>query len=517
MTEHALDYRRHDAVGPIRSPSLMLGAIISAAISLIYPNGFLIAASAFVVFTVVYARPMIGIYLLTIVQSIQCIHLSVDAGTYRSINFYLSDALSIVLLFVLLLRYLNDRNSRKDEYLSKDALNGWIVYFFAVLAVWTTLTIFWNGDVTRNLLAWYRLNKNLIIVSFIVCFLTRYSDFVKVIKLFCFITVIFGIAGIYASYNYFSQSYLVYENSFTTMWLDIFLFNTPSGSLSEVEAMLSGYGLCGKHELGMLLIIGTIFGLFLIREYKSKWTKAALVLLILYFESVLYLGVNKVTVAGSLGMLGGMCILFPSWRRWTAVILAAFILLNVVGAGVGNWLKPGHMKTNESTEMRFKKGVSKSEYQDGSFALRKRYWRQTIRVIVRNQGVGMGGDGTQWDPILTPHGHNMFLTGAAEYGAPYSVILLVILFLVGKLTFRRLTEGSAEGTAVWSLQLTIAAGAFCTVWEYMFDCFIWWPHLWYMTGILLASLRLPRYTYDRCNEPKIRAATCTQLETGLSA
>ena len=469
---------------------LMMVSSIAIISTIAYPFASFVFFLFLTIFVLIYFKPMIGIYLLTLLYPIDSVFIMLNLSWPDYIRIYWYEVLSIILLIVMILRYLVKYHSLDgDSPIAKTNSDRWILFFFIAFVIWSISTVFWSDYLDRTLFGWFKFNCLFIYMSFIVIYLDSYEKFVRLMTFYCCVSAILTIAAIYATYHAFLINYALLVTSHLSLSVQVSLFNVPGKVLTFVSGMIVGTGLSSKHELAMFLLGGVVFALFLMKHYKSIWIRYTLLLLILLFETVIYLVFVKLSIVGSLIVLVFISLVFP-WRKSIVIILACFILLNVTAYSFSQILLPSHMKNRETTGMKIKKISGGSEYEDGSFLLRLRYWRKAIERIQESQGMGNGPDSSWWDISISPHAHNMILTMTVEYGMPGIFFILAALFIIAKDSYYQVFKIFQVNNNMWLLKLACVITTALAFFENSFDNSIWWPQLWYMVGLLWASLRL---------------------------
>jgi O-antigen ligase len=434
---------------------------------------------------------MIAIYLLTLLYPMDGLFIKLNLNWADYIRIYWYEVLSIILFIVMLLRYLVTHHSLDgDSAIAKTNSDRWILFFLAAFVIWSISTVLWSDYLDRTLFSWFKFNCLFIYMSFILVYLDSYGKFVRLMTFYCSVSAILAIAAIYATYHAFLIKYGLLVTSHLSLSVEVSLFNRPGKVLDFLSGMIVGTGLSSKHELGMYLLGGVVFALFLMRHYKSIWIRCAFLLLILLLETVMFLVLVKLTILGSLIFLVSISLIVTPWRRSVAIILACFILLNVTAYSLSQTLMPSHMKHTESTGTNIEKASQGSEYSDYSYPYRARYWRRAMERIQESHGMGNGPDSSWWDIGISPHAHNLILTMAIEYGLPGVFFIVAALFLIARNSYYQVFRIFQVSNNIWLLKLACVITAGLALFEYSFDVLIWCPQLWYMVGLLWASLRL---------------------------
>lgn len=470
---------------------LMMVSSIAIISTIAYPFASFVFFLFLTIFILIYFKPMIGIYLLTLLYPIDSVFIMLNLSWPDYIRIYWYEVLSIILLIVMILRYLVKYQSLEgDSAIAKTNSDRWILLFFIAFVIWSIFTVLWSDYLDRTLLGWFKFNCVFIFMSFIVIYLDSYEKFVRLMTFYCCVSAILAIAAIYATYHLFLIKYALLVTSHLSLSVQVSLFNRSGRVLSFLSGMIVGTGLSSKHELAMYLLGGVVFALFLMRHYKSIWIRYTLLLLILLFETVMYLVFVKLSIVGSLIVLVFISLIVSPWRKSIVMILACFILLNVTAYCFSQILIPSHMKNTETTGMKIKKISKGSEYDDYSYLYRARYWRRAIERIQESHGMGNGPDSSWWDISISPHAHNMILTMTIEYGMPGIFFILAALFIIAKDSYFQVFKIFQVNNNMWLFKLACVITTALALFEYSFDVLIWWPQLWYMVGLLWASLRL---------------------------
>ena len=476
---------------------LMVVSSIAIISTIAYPFASFVFFLFLTIFVLIYFKPMIGIYLLTLLYPIESVFIKLNLSWPDYIGIYWYEVLNIILLIVMILRYLVKYHSLDGDFpIAKTYSGRWILFFSIAFVIWSISTVFWSDYLDRTLFSWFKFNCLFIYMPFIVIYLDSYEKFLRLMVFYCCVSAILAIVAIYATYHAFLVNYALLVTSHLSLWVQVSLFNGPGTVDTSLIGMRTGTGLSSKHELAMSLLGGVVFALFLMKHYKSIWIRYTLLLLILLLETVTYLAFAKLSIVGSLVVLVFISLVFP-WRKSILIILACFILLNVTAFSFSHILKPSHMKNRESTGIRIKMESGGSEYEANSFSFRKRYWRRAIEIIQESHGMGNGPDSSSWNISILPHAHNMILTMTVEYGVPGMLFILAALFIIAKGSYYQVFKIFQVNNNMWLLKLACVITTALALFANSFDVPIWWPQLWYMVGLLWASLRLEPQTMKR--------------------
>ena len=449
----------------------------------------LLVGSALVLFLV---RPLTGAFLATLVHPVGSIKAMIRVGFSRPMDVYLFEALDLLLLLVLIVRAVANRDRTGGAGWKLSAEERWIWFFFAAFVAWTGFGLVRSGNLTRDLFGMVRLDCNFVLMLFVARYLNDYRTCIRLLTWYCGVAFVFCSAALYASYYAaYSRDYLHVAPDWSIA-TEASLFNTSAGFNAAIVGLVPGFGLCGKHELGMLLSAAVVFSLLLLRHYRDRRVRFLLVLCILLFETIIYQAFIKLSIVGTFLILGTLCVAIAPWRRWVVPIMVGLIALNLTGFFAARAVEPSHTQKVESTAGVLRKTASRSRFQFGSIAQRADLWSRSFGRIVSSRGLGNGPDSLSYDlPFNSPIAHNWVLNFMADYGVVPALFVVAALLGVLVRAYRRLSGQVRVRDSVWLLQLGCSLTVISALFEYSLDCFLWWPHLWFMIGLLLAVLRLP--------------------------
>jgi len=458
----------------------------------IYPYFFLILPCCFVPLFAVYHKPMIGVYLLTLLYPLGSCFFLLQFQQPQPIFIYPSEILSLILLFGLLLRQLADYHIKSSEDINKQAFSyKWLIFLASMFVFWSMYPIWRSDHLITSVYGLWRCLSSFICVAFLVLYLDSYNKFVGVMVFYCAVAFIYAASAVYATNHAFLILYPLATISNVSVSAHISLFNQVAGFVAPIVGMLPGYGLSPKHDLSMLSFGGVLFALFLIWNYRSAWIRSILVFLILIFETMIYHTFSKLSILGSFLVVGFICFSVPKWRQKIIVIVPVFIALNLIAHFFAMVIKPEHMKITDSTKAKIMQVSSESEFKPSSLTGRMRIWGRAIERIQWSKGLGIGPDNLSTDlAYATPTAHNLLLTLAAEFGIIGALISIFAFLVIGKYVFHSIFKHPRERNKVWLLQVTLLGATLCALFEYCFDIPVFRPQLWYMLGLLLASIRI---------------------------
>ena len=264
--------------------------------------------------------------------------------------------------------------------------------------------------------------------------------------------------------------------------------------------MLMGVGLAAKHDLAMFLIGGIFFAFFLMKLYDSLKVRCVLLTLILLFMTIIYQVFARLSIAGMFLVAVFLCLAIPSWRKSIVWVVVILIVVNLAGFFCSSLIKTTHMKNMESALKTVESVTSESEFAPNSLSGRKYIWKRTIERIMRNKGMGSGPDSLMMDlEFAVPNAHNLFLTLAAEYGVPGAVLILLFLLVIANSAYKSAFIGSKVRNNLWLLQAIFVAASLHSLFVYCFDVPISRKQLWFMLGLLMASINVAEKETTRDN------------------
>lgn len=489
---------------------MFLGLTFIACLSLtqvIYPYVWLAGFLCLTIFFIVLLKPIIGIYLMLLLYPLGSISLFIEYDQIRS-SLYFEEMFSFMLLLVMILKKLSDRHQQPMHAESITAFPyKWIFFLLSLFIIWSTFTVFRSQYFFISLIGLWRFISCFIIITFLVLYLDTYEKFIDVLKIYCFVALIYGLSAVYATNFVFDFDYRL--NTF--MGIHFRLFNQASGVLLSNVGMLMGVGLASKHDLAMLLTGGIFFALLLMKLSDSLKVRFILLILVLLYITIIYQVFSKISIAGMFLATMFLCFAVSDWRKLTVWVVAIFIILNIAGFLGSSLLKTTHMKNMESTQQKIESSVSESEYEPSSLAGRKLIWRKTIERIIHNNGLGSGPDSLRVDMAFAiPHGHNFLLTLIAEYGLPGAALIIIFLLVIAESSHKSIFVMPNVKNNLWILQAVFVAASLHALFVYCFDMPIYRKQLWFMLGLLMASINVAA----KCNQKEINhlAESCGELK-----
>ncbi len=464
----------------------------SVLIQLSYPIGWFIFFICLALFVIIYVYPMIGIYTFILLYPLESIFFKITTVQPYKICIYFEEIFLLLLLFVMILRELNDRHKNPNnrstyfQYFLKR-----INFFIALFLCWSIFTIFRSPHIIHALYDFYKFIGNLIIIAFLVRYVDNYHRLVHTAICVCCVAVIYSLSAVYATHWAFEYNLPLLKTSYFNLSLYISLFNQSAGFLAEVVGLIVGVGFSAKHELTLFLSSAILFTFYLFEVYNSVKIRITLLVLLLLYMTVIYQAFSRLSMVGLMFVLVFLCISNPSWKKYFIRILISFIILNVSGLLFSSMIRTEHMKNTESTQQKIKSVESKSKFAPSSLAIRFYIWEKSINRILQNNGLGTGpGSLTRDIAFGFPHSHNLALTLMAEYGIPGAAIIGILLFIIGVQTFRSVLIQPQKSYNFLLLQIILIGIIFHALFEYFFDVDIHSRHLWFNLGLLIATLSI---------------------------
>jgi len=460
----------------------------------IYPYVWLAVFLCLTFFLIVLIRPIIGIYFFILLYPLASISFVIkyQQPYSPSILVYFEEIFSFILLLVMILRTLSERHQKSMHAEPFTALPyKWIVFLLALFIFWSIFTIFRSQYYFLSLIGLWRFISCFIIITFLVLYLDTYEKFIGVLKVYCFVALIYGLSAVYATNVVFRFDYDLIDvfNKYISFYVSI--YNRASGTLPSNVGMLTGVGFAAKHDLGMLLTAGIFFAFLLMKLYASIKVRFILLILVLLYITIIYQVFSKISVAGMFLAAMFLCLAVPRWRKLTIWVVTIFIILNLAGLFGSSLLKTTHMKNMESTQQKVEVAVSESEYEPSSLAGRMHIWKKTIDKIQQDKGLGSGPDSLMADMAYAlPTAHNLFLTLGAEYGLPGAALIIIFLLVIADRSYKSIFVKPNVKNNLWLLQAVFVAVSLHAMFVYFFDMPIHRKQLWFMLGLLIASLNV---------------------------
>lgn len=486
------------AAGSLRSPPaiplgfaaclLAMGLVIAG-----YREGIFFSAALLVatlLFAIYYFRPVVGVYLLLLVFPLQSILIWMTVGLPVRIKLHFFEPLAPIILAALAARRLADHGRElrpADPPISASVSH--LIFYSAAFVCWSALTLFWARDPEKVLFGWWRMNCNVVFAAFLIACLRDYKVLVRTLMAYCGLAAFFAGIAIYSNtYGFYSWHNLL---RIPSLFIDLesYLMVYGAGYNPTLVGMAHSSGLSNKHELGIYLSCAIIFCLFLFTQFRSVLTRTLLVVLIFLNATAIHMAFSKAAVVGLSLTVTGFCLVVPAWRRLLPALVPGILAFWFIAGSLSSSLKPEY-HSRVSTFHKIAVVADQGAYGPGTFAARLRLMGSAVDMIRSTNGLGAGPDSLERLKTEVFHGHNFLLTFMADYGLPGAILVLAILGTVGSLAYARLFRNPRTEEPIWLLRCSLFACLIVSLIEYSVDCFIWYPHLWIMCALLLASLRI---------------------------
>ncbi len=385
-----------------------------------------------------------------------------------------------------------------------------VIYCMALFACWSFYSLTWSDRPWLSLSGLIRMLLNFAATLYLATFVRTLRQLKILFALVCVTACVFAAAAGLATHHA-NEWKIALPGSLKhgTLEFHAALFNQAGGFNPSVVGMLTGFGLGGKHEVGMLMLAGSICALYLATQVQSGVLRTLLLAIIVACFSIIFQAFVKITLVAAGLLAAATTLAFPSWRKRLPEVLLAFLLLNAAALVIANQLRTQHMKNMESMSSRLSQATESGRYSVGSMAERWHIWENTGRRIVDSHGLGRGADSLNFDKTFGyHHGHNIFLTLGAEYGLPGTALVFVMLASVLLRSWKLLhcyTIPSDLRLALLTATLLLMAALF----EGLFDVYVWMPALWTMLGLLLAAMKITKPAAVQSSSSPVMSSSCT--------
>lgn len=436
-----------------------------------------------------YFFPTAGVYAWLILFPVQSVYMEFSAG-WRVHRIYPPELLAFIILPVLISKALSEKPvSALNPVRPADPEFPWIYFFSAAFIAWSLLCYFLSGISPDAIVTWWRLMADFVLAAFLIVYLDRYEKFIRLIIFFCFLAALFSVIAIYSNHYGLDLSYrLLNPGPFSIRFFANFL-NVSGNFDPRMVGMAFSSGLSGRHELGIFLTCATVLAVFLINHFKLTWFRAILALMILVYATTQLLIIPKASLLGFLFSVVFLLLLTPRWRKFTLPGVGSILGLWAVGNFLSDFVKPHWMKQVGLTTS-VGNLANQSAFRPGTMGNRLKLMGDAFDVFQKSYGLGGGPDSLFIRKVGGVHGHNLFLSYAADYGIPGVIFAAGMLILLGRLAWSKVLARPRTHDPVWLLRFAILACLLISVFEYSFDCYIWYPHVWFMGALFLASLRV---------------------------
>lgn len=505
MPVQALEVHRQTSPSPDSSssvprwfsiPLLLSIATLALFIQTLFPWALLAAGSCVLLGLVVYRYPIAGIWMWLVLYPINSCNFSLHGSGLQSIvkmtvYVFPVEILNVILMLVLVVQQLAQRQATWNRCATrKSGICRWLLFLAALFVASTVCVVLLSDNITGSVIGGWRLVGNFFAVAFMMVHLKRFSQFVRALLFYCSVASVYALLAIAATNYGFRSEYQLVQTADYGLFAQLALYNRGGQYFSPVSGMIAGVGLSGKHELSMLTLAGTTFLAFLLTRYRSNTMRFIAALMLALFASVYHQAFSRTSMAGSFLILAMTIALVAPWRKWLAAAMLVFLILNLVGFAGAFLLQPEHQRKMSSIGSKLIKTSSRSKFESSSIGERMHIWGQVFERIGRSRGLGTGPDSLNRDFVFRwPHGHNIFLTFAAEYGIPAMLLFTAALLLIFTASYQAVFASPRVRDPVWLLQLTLVVTTLLALFEYQVDVHVFYAHFWVMIGLLLAALK----------------------------
>ncbi len=481
----------------------------------------IVVVLAFAVATVAFYRPVVGVFFLTVLMPIQSVFFLILAlwSTPASFNNYLLNVVDMnhlnnfvghffpikvypfeIIAFLLIPSWLylslvvnkRQKNGFSTGRVSKFIhLERWLVYFIIAFEIWALFSLTWVPYVEGSFYGLVRFSCNFLIIVFLISALKSYQSLVQVFTVFFIFAVILGIIAAISTFKGFDAFLPFFGNEKVSIQLYLSVFDKAAGFDRQTLGMMTGHGLTGKHELGMYLITAIFFTPVLVRQYKSTAARALIVICSLFLLAVIFRGPMKTIILGSFLVTMTMVWFLPQIRKSFLLVMVVLIAVNIFGFVCSGAMRAQYKTKMGQTTGNIKNYNSKSRYSLGTMAFRFGAWEETFTKIVEDKALGAGAENLNRDQTFNyVHSHNLILNLTYDYGLPG--FIFVALFIVNLLLFgwKMVASRARPPTDLWWAQICILGATFTCLLDYMVDCWIWDPQLYYLLGLFWAVSRI---------------------------
>ncbi len=475
----------------------------------VYPWAALVVGSCALVGLVVYRCPVAGICLWLALFPMHSFNLSLHAFGLQSVMknavyIYPVEIMNVLLMLALVAQQLerrqatwNRRETRKDDTFR------WLLYLAALFTALTVCVVLLSDNIPSSAIGGWRFVGNFFAMAFMVTHLRQFRQFVQVALFYTMVVAVCALLAIAATFYGFSNEYQLVQTETYGLFGQLGIFNRGGHFFAPLSGMITGYGFSGKHELSMHMMAGMTFLVFLGARQRSTIVRGVFALMLVLFTSINQQAFSKTSMAGSVFILALVVTMVAPWRKWLVAVLLVYLGVSAVGAAGAYILQPEHQTKMSSVKAQLIKTSSTSRFEPSSFGQRLYTWDRAIERIGWSGGFGKGPDSSSANrdsAFGAPHGHNIFLTLALEYGVLAAALFVVALLLTFTLSYKMVFASPRIQEAEWLLQVTLVATTLLALFEYQFDVHIHYPQLWAMIGLLLAALKnLPEESAVREN------------------
>ncbi len=478
---------------PMLIPAAILAALLTSVSLLILEHSnhllTIFFSVVFILLLIFYFYPLAGIYTWTLLFPIQSIFLEITIG-WRKHKFYAFEALVFLVLPVLLVQVLSRRHSttlKRSRSISVEF--SWIYLFSVAFIAWAILCFSLSNLPGEAVISLAKLINNFVFCALIITHLDRYERFIKLIIFFCVFAAFLSVIVFIANHYGLDLSYKIITPGAVSVNFFANFINTSGVFDPKMVGMTFSSGLSGRHELGIFLSCATVFSALLIKKFKAPHIRAIFVFFILLYANAQFVSVSKGSLLGLFASSVFLFLIIPEFRRYILLLMIAIFGLWSAAAVISDLIKPEWVK-DAGIATSVGNLANQSALRPGTVASRFKLMREAIDVFLSSRGMGGGPDSLLFLKTQVVHGHNFLLTYAADYGIPGVLFAGSMVVLLARLGYKEIVTKARIDNPVWLLRLTIFAALLMTLFEYSLDVNIWYPHVWFIGALFLASLRI---------------------------
>ncbi|OQX17021.1 MAG: hypothetical protein BWK76_10965 [Desulfobulbaceae bacterium A2] len=367
----------------------------------------------------------------------------------------------------------------------KVTVNRTLIYILFFFFIWCLWVAYISRMPDKSIFGLSRFASVVILSLFITIFITNLADIRRLMVAHCCAALVLSFFAYYGTYYGFEDvSHIFIVRSLKIIQFQS-LFNGANTFKADIQGMLPGFGLSGKHEFSTFVAAGFFFSLYLAVTTPRKSFRLFYFIACMVLFTDLFYAPSKLTIVGVIFGSLLTAVLIPGLRKNIAIIAFVIIAFLIVALTVSQFLRPPHEKKMSGMTRNFTVVNDSSEFSQKSFKARLAIMRQALDHAKKTHLLGIGPDMLQRDHIFTHvHGHNLFITLLVEYGAPALLCVIILgILLVRRVTRLLLTPGRRFNPEFLAL-LSITSAFIAIFFEHNFDCFVWTPHLW-IIGTLL--------------------------------
>ncbi len=370
-------------------------------------------------------------------------------------------------------------------YFSRITVNWKLVHLLFFFFIWCSVVVCTSRMPDKSLFGLSRFASVLILSLYITFFVTNLAEIRRLMVAHCSAALLLSFFAYYGTYYGFNEvSHIFIVKSLKIIQFQS-LFNGSNYFKADIQGMLPGFGLSGKHEFSTFVAAGFFFSLYLGATTPRKCFQFFYFIASLVLFTALFYAPSKLTIVGVIFGTLLTAILTPRLRKNIAIITFAVIAFLGFSLTVSQFLRPPHAKKMSSMTRNFTVINDSSEFSQTSFKARLAIMRQALDKAKKSECLGIGPDMLQRDDIFTQvHGHNLFITLLVEYGLPALLCVVVIGILLVRRVARVLLTPVRRFDPEFLALLSITSAFIAIFFEYNFDCFVWQPHIW-IIGTLL--------------------------------